>query len=114
MNLFADDSFSSPRSGASLWQRWFDHFSQNAADDPLPWKTPPSLPEEKRIPLVTSLAVFQLGESGEGTALRRFAKRLRNDPRFIGYEKTLSHFIDEENRHARVLARLVTPLGGGS
>ncbi|MFT4637724.1 MAG: hypothetical protein ACI8T1_001034, partial [Verrucomicrobiales bacterium] len=49
-----------------------------------------------------------------GTALRRFAKRLRNDPRFIGYEKTLSHFIDEENRHARVLARLVTPLGGGS
>ena len=114
MNLFADDSqtFPTQRSGAGLWQRWSAHFSQNTAEDALPWQAPPCLPDQKRRALVTSLAVFQLGESGDGTALRRFARRLRDDPRFRGYESTLGQFIGEENRHSRVLARLVSRLGG--
>lgn len=114
MNLFADNSHpqAPSRSGARLWQRWSAHFSQNTQEDPLPWETPLRLDEPIRDRLVHSLAVFQLGESGDGTALRRFAQRLQTDPRFEGYEATLAQFIGEENRHARVLAKLVKRLGG--
>lgn len=114
MNLFADDSESPApsRSGARLWQRWSTYFSQNTQEEALPWETPLRLEESARDRLVTSLAVFQLGESGDGTALRRFAQRLKTDPRFEGYEATLAQFISEENRHARVLAKLVKRLGG--
>lgn len=65
-----------------------------------------------RAPLADSPAIFQLGESGEGSTLRRFAQRVADDPRLEGYHEALSKFLEEENRHASILKGLVERLDG--
>ena len=65
-----------------------------------------------RAPLADSLAIFQLGESGEGSTQRRFAQRVADDPRLEGYHEDLSTFLEEENRHASILKGLVERLDG--
>ena len=98
---------------------WVKHFETHRGG----WKEPdwtdlpPSLLDvEKRILLANSLAIFQLGESGGGTRLRRFVRRTleqadhRDD--YLGYQHAVDLFLAEENEHARLLAELVGYLGG--
>jgi hypothetical protein len=90
--------------------RWRRHF-ETQSTRPLP-----SIPKEiSGLPyqreLVRSLAIFQLGEMGEG----RIANQI-DHVQLPGidhdYRIALKLFVKEEGRHARVLAAMVRALGG--
>ncbi|MBB5039265.1 ferritin-like domain-containing protein [Prosthecobacter dejongeii] len=92
---------------------WIHHFQTNAAvHDQLLFEEPSSLPESIREPLVHSLAIFQLGESGGGTRLRRYAREVAPLENFRGYQRAIDLFVCEEQAHARLLGRLVDHLKG--
>ncbi|WP_124538434.1 ferritin-like domain-containing protein [Piscinibacter terrae] len=58
-----------------------------------------------------SLAVFQLGETGGGTVVEQARRSAfaKNNP---GYARAMELFVQEEHRHAQVLAMCVYALGG--
>jgi hypothetical protein len=96
---------------ASRWAAWLAHFEQNASR-PLPTITGATGVSPDAVDVLSrSLALFQLGESGEG----RTAHQIRKTP-FPNTDATFHDavglFIAEEGRHARVLARAVKGLGG--
>ncbi len=93
---------------------WIHHFERNTRlNEELELPAPPTaLPEAVRRPLAASLAVFQLGESGGGTRLRRYAREVAPLENFHGYQRAMDWFIAEEQGHARLLARVVRHLGG--
>lgn len=94
--------------------RWIHHFEQNAERTrnlKLP-DEPCSLPEHVREPLARSIAIFQLGEQGGGTRLRRYARKIAPLENFRGYLKAMDGFVAEEQGHARLLGRLLAHLGG--
>lgn len=94
--------------------RWITQFEENARlsrDLKLP-DDPCTLPDAIRIPLAKSLAVFQLGESGGGTRLRRYAKKTAPMESFRGYQRALDLFIAEEQGHSDLLGQVVDHLGG--
>lgn len=103
------------------WKPWRLHFERNALR-PLPgsdpWDDVPAGAEGgapgatvTRAALARSLAIFQLGEAGEGRIARQIWKT-----RIPGidddYRVALGLFVKEEGRHARILAGLVKELGG--
>ncbi len=66
-----------------------------------------------RRALAHSLAIFQLGETGDGSTLQRWAVReSAHDAALHGYPAAVRLFIKEENFHAEMLARMVQHLGG--
>ncbi|NNM30684.1 MAG: ferritin-like domain-containing protein, partial [Akkermansiaceae bacterium] len=93
-------------------QRWIRHFEGNRGRLEADWRAPVTLPAEVKAPVAASLAIFQLGETGDGGTLRRYAARLRGRPGFEGYEEALDMFVKEENRHAATLAVMVRRLDG--
>src|SRR5688572_5692537 len=93
-----------------MFTRWRAHFEANRCR-PLPDVSVPPLTEPRRGALSSSLARFQLGETGEGriaAAIDRVQLPLVDDD----YRACLKLFIAEEGRHARVLALMVKALGG--
>lgn len=93
-------------------KKWLHHFRGNCSDEDIDWELPCRITEEVREPLARSLAIFQLGETGEGSALFRFAKSKENDPNLAGYEEALRLFVREENRHADILKHMVLRVEG--
>lgn len=93
-------------------QKWLDHFAANTSVEEINWDQPCHLSGEIREPLAKSLAIFQLGETGEGSALFHLARSCRDDPGLEGYEDALRAFILEENRHAEVLKHMVLRVEG--
>lgn len=95
-------------------QAWIHHYETNAAvhDQIMFDGLESSLPDTIRIPLVESLAVFQLGESGGGTRLRRYAREVAPLENYRGYQRAIDLFVCEEQAHSRLLGRLVQHLGG--
>ncbi len=92
---------------------WIHHFQTNAAiHDQILFEEASSLPESIRAPLVHSLAIFQLGESGGGTRLRRYAREVAPLENFRGYQRAIDLFVCEEQAHSRLLGRLVDHLKG--
>jgi hypothetical protein len=93
---------------------WIRHFEQNTPlNDALPLPAAESpLPVAVRRSLAESLAVFQLGETGGGTRLRRYAAGLAREAGWRDYPRAVDRFIAEEQSLARLLARLVAHLGG--
>jgi hypothetical protein len=92
---------------------WIRHFRRNAAlAVDLPDALPCALPETVRNPLARSLAVFQLGESGDGTRLRRYVRTQAPAEHLQGYGTAVDLFVAEEQGHAALLARVVRHLGG--
>lgn len=94
------------------WKKWLKYFKQNTRS-PIREKIDPiqNIAEEKIIALRRSLAVFQLGESGEG----RIAKQIESVYIFgvnETYRECLKLFVKEEGKHAKVLAVMVRSLGG--
>ena len=71
-------------------QRWIARFERNRKPDLVDWDCPVTLPSSKGEPLAESLAVFQLGDTGDGGTLRRYAQRLRGRPGFENYEQALT------------------------
>jgi hypothetical protein len=93
-------------------QFWIQHFEANTAATrilQLPQQVC-QLPEEVRLPVARSLAVFQLGESGGGTRLRRYAREVAPLENFKGYQRAVDLFVAEEQGHAQLLARVLEHL----
>lgn len=93
-------------------QHWINHFETNTRlnhELQLP-DAPCVLPDEVRIPLARSLAIFQLGESGGGTRLRRYTRSIASLESLKGYQRAVDLFVAEEQSHAALLARTVTHL----
>ena len=95
-------------------QAWIHHFEINTRlNDHLELPDVPcTLPESVRGPLAASIATFQLGESGTGSRLRRYAREVAPLENFRGYQRAIDLFIAEEQSHSQLLARVVGHLGG--
>ena len=95
-------------------QAWISHFERNTRlNDELELPTEPcTLPERVRAPLAASIATFQLGESGTGSRLRRYAREVAPLENFRGYQRAIDLFVAEEQSHSRLLARTVEHLRG--
>ncbi len=95
-------------------QAWIHHFEINTRlNDTLELPDVPcALPEVVRRPLAASLATFQLGESGTGSRLRRYAREVAPLENFRGYQRAIDLFIAEEQSHSQLLARVVKHLNG--
>ncbi len=92
---------------------WIDYYKGNRGTFEEPdWDAPCVLPDHIRRELVRSLAIFQLGESGEGRTVRRYAEKRKHLRELDGYGEALVMFIDEEKFHAAMLAKGVRYLGG--
>lgn len=91
------------------WIRHYTHNTQINDQMQLP-QTPCSLPESIKQPLARSLAIFQLGESGGGTRLKRYAREVAPLENFTGYQRAIDYFVAEEQSHAALLARLLQHL----
>jgi hypothetical protein len=61
-----------------------------------------------RAAVASSVARFELGESGDGERLRRLAAETGN----AAYARAIELFVDEEKQHARWLGTLRERLGG--
>lgn len=95
-------------------QYWIQYFQSNApVHDQIQFEGQTHrLPESIRVPLTQSLAVFQLGESGSGSRLRRYAREVAPLENYRGYQRAIDLFVCEEQAHSRLLGRLVERLGG--
>lgn len=93
-------------------QYWINHYEGNTRlNDTMKLPTKPCvLPEAIRAPIARSLAVFQLGESGGGTRLKRYAKVIAPLTQFTGYQRAIDLFVAEEQSHAALLGRLIERL----
>lgn len=95
-------------------QHWIHHFETNATiHDQICFDDMGcTLADEIKRPLAHSLAVFQLGESGTGSRLRRYAREVAPLENFRGYQRAIDLFVCEEQAHSRLLGRMVHHLGG--
>lgn len=91
------------------WQRRFADRSQRP--DPACEHEPLGLAKSAHKQLLRSLAIFQLGEGGEG----RIAHQI-DHATIVGidnhYRQALKYFVAEEGRHARLLGRCIQAQGG--
>lgn len=94
------------------WSKWLKYFKKNSLG-PLRETIEPitNLSEEKLNAIRKSLAIFQLGESGEG----RIAKQIESCQVFgvnQTYRECIKYFVKEEGKHGRILGVIVRSLGG--
>lgn len=94
----------------STWETWAKFFVKRSNRDL------PALEQDQdysALPdsLASSLAIFQLGESGGGTIIKQ---SLHNNLDGIDeyYAGAMALFVEEEHRHANILAMCVRLLGG--
>lgn len=93
-----------------MWSPWRQHFEENARR-PLPVVEAAGVPPRWQAPLCRSLAIFQVGEGGEGRIVREI-ERSHLAGVDADYRAALKLFVKEEGRHARILAAMVRALGG--
>jgi hypothetical protein len=97
-------------SKAGIWASWQDFFEHRSG------RSLPNLRADtdySRFPasLAKSLAIFQLGESGGGSVIEQ-ARRDDSTGTSSEYADAMALFVDEEHRHANILAMCVRLLGG--
>lgn len=88
---------------------WRDYFEENRKLRPsvhLPYEI--ILDEAVHEPLIRSLQRFQIGETGDGHHLRRFAKKTGDS----AYMHSIDLFIKEEQNHAQILAQVILSMNG--
>ncbi len=92
------------------WQRWAIIFSSRR-NRPLPATLGDQSHHSWSAALASSLAIFQLGESGGGTVVQQARRSPLHgiDP---AYCNSVQWFVEEEHRHAEILAMCVHALGG--
>lgn len=93
-----------------MWSAWKNYFEANARR-PLPAIDGSEVPAAWAGPLARSLAIFQLGEGGEGRVAREI-ERVSLAGIDDDYRAALKLFVREEGRHAKILAAMVRALGG--
>jgi len=94
----------------SIWKAWARFFANRST------RALPALKVDQdysALPasLSESLAIFQLGESGGGTIVRQ-ALHSKLDGADEYYAAAMALFVEEEHRHANILAMCVRLLGG--
>ena len=87
------------------WLRYFQHNRSHRQF--VPWQGEINVQPHLRQPLIRSLQKFQVGESGEGTHLRRQAATTQDS----NYQAAIDLFIKEEQEHARLMAAILKKLG---
>lgn len=92
------------------WGQWQEMFRQRS-DRPLPQPAADGPYASSPVSLARSLAIFQLGESGGGTIVEQ-ARRSRIPAIDARYADAMALFVEEEHRHADILAVCVRLLGG--
>jgi hypothetical protein len=86
---------------------WLEYFERNRTQRmDIPWGGTPEVDPAARDALIRSLQRFQVGESGEGSHLRRQAATT-GDP---SYQACIELFIREEQEHARLMANFLQRL----
>ncbi|MBX9667402.1 MAG: hypothetical protein K2X93_07270 [Candidatus Obscuribacterales bacterium] len=89
--------------------QWLKYFEENRKVRPaLRLPNEIVLEEAVQAPLIRSLQRFQIGETGEGHHLRKYAKKY-GDP---NYAKCVDLFIKEEQSHAQVLSQVILSMNG--
>ena len=93
-----------------VWQSWRNFFDHRSGR-PLPTLRADTDYSTFPASIAKSLAIFQLGESGGGTVIEQAR---RNDGSGTGseYSDAIALFVEEEHRHANILAMCVRLLGG--
>ncbi len=87
--------------------RWLKYFIDNRSTQSaitLPEQV--YLQESLRVPLIKSIQKFQIGETGDGKHLRKYAKQTANPV----YLECMDLFIKEEQTHGQVLAEVLRSL----
>lgn len=87
---------------------WLDYMNwNNEHQNPVPWDSGYVITPVEREAISKSIAIFQLGEAGEG---RHFIKQARKHSLRSGdpeYTEAAKLFIAEEQRHSRLLSRFM-------
>jgi len=91
---------------AQLWLNYFERNKDVRSMIELPQRI--ILPEALSTPLLRSLQRFQIGETGEGKHLKKFARRLGS----AEYYQCVDLFIKEEQGHGQILAEAILALNG--
>jgi hypothetical protein len=86
------------------WLKYFEHNRDHRL--PIPWETGVNVPTGVRKAFVRSLQKFQIGESGEGRHLRKLSAATGDRQ----YAAAMELFIREEQRHAELMAGILTRL----
>jgi hypothetical protein len=102
--LILDDS--NPAFSSAQWLSYFQSNKESRIN--ISFAKHNSIPASTRAPLIWTLQRFQIGETGEGNHLRKYA-RMTNDP---DYEQCIDLFIKEEQYHALVLAQMIQSMDG--
>lgn len=88
---------------------WLNYFKENARQRlPINWERGITAEQHLREPLIRSLQRFQVGEQGDGKHLRGAAAKTQD----LAYQAAIDLFIQEEQEHSRLLARVIQGLGG--
>ncbi len=89
--------------------KWLEYFQENKRTRPVfDLSQEIDLNEKLRGPLIRSLQRFQIGETGDGKHLRKYANCI-GDP---GYLQCVDLFIREEQVHGQILAEVILCAGG--
>lgn len=88
-------------------RNWVDYFVVNRTRRlPIDWTKGVAISQEERAALTGSLQRFQVGESGEGKYLKKYAAQTGD----ADYAQAIDLFIAEENYHAQLLAQVLNAL----
>ncbi len=85
---------------------WVRYFRANGAEPSLPWDDGYRLSGAERAMVIQSIQQFQLGENAQGRRLLERAKLADAE-----YVQALRLFIQEEQRHSRLLGRFLAIQG---
>lgn len=92
------------------WNTWVKLFAMRR-DRPIPATASHELLPALPPSVAKSLAIFQLGESGGGTIVQQ-VRRSRISGIDRQFARAIALFVDEEHRHADILAQAVLSAGG--
>ncbi|MEP6947747.1 MAG: ferritin-like domain-containing protein [Ginsengibacter sp.] len=92
-------------------QQWLEHFSANIKIRRINWNLAPSLDENERINILSSLQAWQLGETSDGSHLLKASKKYANRIGDGYYVKAVELFIGEEQKHGRNLGTYLDLIG---
>jgi len=91
---------------SAQWRRYFEENRKMRPAVRLPNEI--VLEDETQQALIKSFQRFQIGETGEGHHLRKYAKSY-GDPEYV---KCVDMFIKEEQTHAQVLSQVILAMNG--
>jgi rubrerythrin len=85
-------------------RNWLEYFEENKTQrTPIDWERGVYLEPCCRAAIVASLQRFQVGESGEGKHLKKYAAQTGDRE----YSRAIELFIAEENYHAQMLGQVL-------